>query len=59
MAGLAVIALVAPKDIRYYIYQLQQYPVLSALFKFGVAFPLSYHLFGGLRHLVSSYVYDE
>jgi len=53
MAGLAVIALVAPKDFRYYVYKLQQYPLINAVVKFGVAFPLSYHFFGGLRHLVS------
>lgn len=35
-----------------YIAQLQQYPVLNALAKFGITLPLSYHLMGGLRHLV-------
>jgi hypothetical protein len=35
-----------------YVWKLQQYPLLSALVKFGVSFPLAYHLLGGLRHLV-------
>ena len=30
---------------------LQSWPVLNALVKFGVAFPLAYHFAGGLRHL--------
>lgn len=35
------------------LWQLQQYPALNAIVKFGVVFPLSYHYLGGLRHLVS------
>ncbi len=30
---------------------LQQYPLLNAIVKFGVAFPFAYHFAGGLRHL--------
>lgn len=30
---------------------LQTYPLLNGLVKFGIAFPLSYHFAGGLRHL--------
>ena len=30
---------------------LQQYPLINAIVKFGVAFPFAYHFFGGLRHL--------
>jgi succinate dehydrogenase/fumarate reductase cytochrome b subunit len=53
IALLAVTALFAKRDYKYYVYQLQQYPLLNAIVKFGVAFPLSYHYLGGLRHLVS------
>lgn len=37
-----------------YIAVLQQYPLITALAKFGITLPLSYHLLGGLRHLVRS-----
>ena len=30
---------------------LQQYPLLNAIVKFGIAFPFAYHFAGGLRHL--------
>ena len=30
---------------------LQQWPLLNALVKFGVAFPFAYHFAGGLRHI--------
>ena len=30
---------------------LQNYPLLNAIVKFGVAFPFAYHFAGGLRHL--------
>lgn len=31
----------------------QKHPWFNSLVKFGVAFPVTYHLLGGLRHLVS------
>lgn len=41
--------------VKAYIWHLQQYPILSALVKFGVAFPLTYHLLGGMRHMVRAW----
>ena len=55
VAGLALVSIAsipASKPYRHYLYQLQQYPVLNSLVKFGVAFPVTYHFLGGLRHLV-------
>lgn len=49
---MSISSLVGTHDMKYYIYQIQQYPLISALLKFGVAFPLTYHYLGGLRHLV-------
>ena len=53
-AGLAlasIASLVKTKPYKHYVYQLQQYPVLNGLVKFGVAFPLAFHYLGGLRHM--------
>jgi succinate dehydrogenase / fumarate reductase cytochrome b subunit len=51
LAGLSALYLPSGKSSAYYTYQLQQYPALNALVKFGFAFPLAYHFAGGLRHL--------
>lgn len=59
--GIALVGGVAVGSIGYlfssqkykaFLYTLQQYPVLNALVKAGVVFPLAYHYLGGLRHLV-------
>ncbi len=53
-AGLAAVALgtlVGSQNYKYYVYKLQQVPLVMPILKFGVAFPLTYHYLGGLRHL--------
>lgn len=51
VAGLSIAYL--PSSVKYenVVAKLQQYPLVNALVKFGVAFPVTYHLLGGLRHL--------
>jgi succinate dehydrogenase/fumarate reductase cytochrome b subunit len=43
--------LVGDHKYKYYVSGLQQYPLINGIVKFGVAFPLTYHYVGGLRHL--------
>jgi len=43
--------LVGNNKYKYYVAGLQQYPILNGIVKFGVAFPLTYHYLGGMRHL--------
>ena len=38
---------------------LQSYPLVNAIVKFGVAFPFAYHFAGGVRHLVRSHFCRE
>lgn len=52
LSALAIAYIPAGGPYSDYLWQLQQYPLLNALVKFGVVFPLSYHYMGGLRHLV-------
>lgn len=56
LAALAGVALGSEKKFPAHVHALQQWPLLSALVKFGVAFPLSYHLLGGLRHIAWDHV---
>lgn len=51
LSALSILYLFGTHQYKYYVYQLQQYPLLNGLVKFGVSFPLSYHLLGGLRHM--------
>ncbi len=51
MSSLSILYLFSAHKYKYYVYQLQQYPLLSGIVKFGVSFPLAYHYLGGLRHL--------
>lgn len=49
-------ALVLPESYPYYldlIHSLSVGPFLIGLAKFGIAFPVSYHTYNGIRHLVS------
>jgi succinate dehydrogenase cytochrome b556 subunit len=59
IAGLSILNLINMKPLSYYLYHLQQYPALTAIVKFGIAFSLSYHYFGGMRHLVSSFMVES
>ena len=52
VAGIAIGSIVAPGKTTDYIKGLQQYPFVNAVVKFGVAFPLTYHALGGVRHMV-------
>lgn len=51
LAALAGVALASERKFPQHVHALQQVPLLNAAVKFGVAFPLSYHLMGGLRHI--------
>ena len=51
LGGLAIAYLPAHHHLDYYLYHLQQYPLLNALVKAGIVFPLAFHYLGGLRHL--------
>ena len=56
--GLGLFALSSPfvftpfRPWKHYVYKLQQYPIVNAVVKFGVAFPFIYHSMGGIRHLL-------
>jgi succinate dehydrogenase/fumarate reductase cytochrome b subunit len=52
LAAVSIATLPSSSPITDYVWHLQQYPLLSALTKFAIAGPLTYHLLGGLRHLV-------
>jgi succinate dehydrogenase/fumarate reductase cytochrome b subunit len=56
LAGLGGVSLMSDKKFPAYVYQLQQMPALNFLVKFFVAFPLSYHLLGGLRHIAWDHI---
>ena len=43
IAGLSILSIGAPGKATDYVKLLQQYPVLNAVAKFGIAFPLTYH----------------
>ena len=51
LAGLAGVALGSEKKFPAHVAALQSVPAANALVKFGVAFPLTYHMLGGLRHI--------
>lgn len=51
LAALSMAYLPSSITVSSAVYALQQYPLLSALVKAGVAFPLTYHFLGGMRHL--------
>uniref|UniRef100_A0A8C6VWC0 Succinate dehydrogenase cytochrome b560 subunit, mitochondrial n=1 Tax=Nothobranchius furzeri TaxID=105023 RepID=A0A8C6VWC0_NOTFU len=54
ISAFAVAALVLPGNYSYYldlIHSLSVGPYLIGLAKFGIAFPLSYHTYNGIRHL--------
>jgi succinate dehydrogenase cytochrome b556 subunit len=51
LVALGGVALVGKHKFPAYVYALQQMPALNFLVKFFAAFPLTYHLLGGLRHL--------
>lgn len=55
ISAFAVAALVLPGSYPYYldlIHSLSIGPFLTGLAKFGIAFPVSYHTYNGIRHLV-------
>nr|XP_020480378.1 succinate dehydrogenase cytochrome b560 subunit, mitochondrial isoform X2 [Monopterus albus] len=55
VSAVAVAALVLPGNYPYYldlIHSLSFGPFLIGLAKLGIAFPLSYHAFNGIRHLI-------
>jgi succinate dehydrogenase / fumarate reductase cytochrome b subunit len=51
LAGLAGVALASEKKFPRHVAALQSVPLANAVVKFGVAFPLAYHMLGGLRHI--------
>ena len=51
LAALAGVALVSERKFPAHVHALQSFPLLNAAVKFGVAFPLTFHLLGGLRHI--------
>ncbi|XP_026006566.1 succinate dehydrogenase cytochrome b560 subunit, mitochondrial [Astatotilapia calliptera] len=54
ISAFAVAALVLPGSYPYYldlIHSLSVGPFLTGLAKFGIAFPVSYHTYNGIRHL--------
>uniref|UniRef100_A0A3P9HQ25 Succinate dehydrogenase cytochrome b560 subunit, mitochondrial n=1 Tax=Oryzias latipes TaxID=8090 RepID=A0A3P9HQ25_ORYLA len=54
ISAFAAAALVLPGNYPYYldlIHSLSVGPVLIGLAKFGIAFPVSYHTYNGIRHL--------
>ncbi len=53
LAGLAIASLPTGKGAyNRLVYELQQYPVLNFIVKFGIVFPITQHYLGGLRHMV-------
>lgn len=59
ISAFAAAALVLPGNYPYYldlIHSLSVGPVLIGLAKFGIAFPVSYHTYNGIRHLVRSMI---
>ena len=52
MTGIALASLLTGTPIEAYIEALQGTTLIKPVVKFGVAFSLSYHLLGGVRHLV-------
>ena len=44
---LSIASIPSSKPLKHYLHQLQQYPMLNGLVKFGVAFPFTYHYLGG------------
>uniref|UniRef100_A0A3P9LXC8 Succinate dehydrogenase cytochrome b560 subunit, mitochondrial n=1 Tax=Oryzias latipes TaxID=8090 RepID=A0A3P9LXC8_ORYLA len=59
ISAFAAAALVLPGNYPYYldlIHSLSVGPVLIGLAKFGIAFPVSYHTYNGIRHLVRSVI---
>lgn len=58
ISAFAAAALVLPGNYPYYldlIHSLSVGPFLIGLAKFGIAFPVSYHTYNGIRHLVRLY----
>uniref|UniRef100_A0A8C7ZRD5 Succinate dehydrogenase cytochrome b560 subunit, mitochondrial n=1 Tax=Oryzias sinensis TaxID=183150 RepID=A0A8C7ZRD5_9TELE len=54
ISAFAAAALVLPGNYPYYLDLIQSLsvgPVLIGLAKFGIAFPVSYHTYNGIRHL--------
>ena len=58
ISAFALAALVLPGSFPYYldlIHSLSFGPALITASKFAVSFPVAYHTFNGIRHLVSTY----
>ena len=54
IGGLSILNIPNTTPYQNYVWKLQQWPLINWLVKFGVSGSITYHLLGGLRHLVRS-----